>query len=85
LEPKEGTGILNENGIFIKPEMIENGVKSTMGVDELSKNFHPSYFDIFGDLSSTLKLDVFIILSLSFVFFFGIYIALKRKDSMKIK
>lgn len=54
-------------------------------VKELEKNFHPKYDEIFGAWSFEFKLDVLAVGVLSILFFIGIHIALKSKDSMKIK
>jgi hypothetical protein len=82
---KEGTGVMDSNGTFIEPEMIEDGSKSVNAIDELTKNFHPDYENIFGTWHSTFKLDFLVVTLISLLFFMGIYFALKRKDSMKIK
>ena len=52
--------------------------------DALNKNFHSTYQDVFSDLSGTLTLDFVALGSLALIFFIGIYIALKRKDSIRI-
>jgi hypothetical protein len=54
-------------------------------IQELEKSFHPNYKSLFEDFAYTLKLDVIVISTLTILFFIGIYLALKAKDSMKIK
>ena len=48
--------------------------------------FHESYRnkDIFGDLTGTLALDIYAILSMTLIITFFIYKTLKNKDSLKI-
>lgn len=88
VEKVEGTGYVDESKMppeFIEPE-FDISSKDTVvnAVDNLKDMFHESY-DKFGELQSTLKLDTLAIGVLSLVFFVGIYIALKRKDPIKIK
>jgi hypothetical protein len=55
-------------------------------IEQLKLCFHNNYEKTFGDdWAFSLKLDFVVISFLSLMFFIGIYIALKRKDSMKIK
>jgi hypothetical protein len=53
-------------------------------LDQLKDNFHKSYEDNF-QMAYQFELDWMAIGILSLLFFVGIYIALKRKDSMKIR
>jgi ABC-type multidrug transport system ATPase subunit/pSer/pThr/pTyr-binding forkhead associated (FHA) protein len=54
-------------------------------ISQLKENFHDSYGQNFKELAYTFKLDLMAIGILSFAFLVGIYIALKLKDSMKIR
>ncbi len=55
-------------------------------VERMTKNFHSEFYEkTFGSYQSTLKLDVIVILVLSLLFFISICIALKQKDTIKIK
>lgn len=54
--------------------------------EELQKNFHLETFEnIFGQSSHSLKLDAVIVVAMALLFFVGIYISLKKKDSIKIR
>ena len=54
--------------------------------EELQKNFHMNTFEsIFGQASNSLKLDALIVVAMGLIFFLGIYISLKMKDSIKIR
>jgi ABC-type multidrug transport system ATPase subunit len=54
--------------------------------EELQKGFHMETFEsIFGQASNSLKLDAAIVLTMAIIFFVGIYISLKMKDSIKIR
>lgn len=84
----DGTGVLNENTVppeFIEPEFVLE-TKDTIvnAVENLTQQFHESY-DSFGELKNTMRLDVLAVSILAFIFFIGIFIALKRKDPIKIK
>ena len=48
--------------------------------------FHESYQkkELFGNLTGSLKLDLYALLVIGFVFFVGLYVALKSKDPIKI-
>jgi ABC-type multidrug transport system ATPase subunit/pSer/pThr/pTyr-binding forkhead associated (FHA) protein len=64
-----------------------DGIEEYVQIDAsetLNKNFHSSYHDIFSDLSGAFTLDFLAIGTIALVFFIGIYIALKRKDSIRI-
>jgi ABC-type multidrug transport system ATPase subunit/pSer/pThr/pTyr-binding forkhead associated (FHA) protein len=55
-------------------------------IEQLKACFHDNYEETFGnDWSYTMQLDLVAVGTLSFLFFVGIYIALKRKDSIRIK
>ena len=55
-------------------------------IDQLKDSFHDNYEKTFGnDWAFSMHLDILAVGTLTFLFFIGIYIALKRKDSMKIK
>lgn len=54
--------------------------------EELQKNFHMNTFEsIFGHASNSLELDAAIVVAMGLIFFMGIYISLKMKDSIKIR
>jgi ABC-type multidrug transport system ATPase subunit/pSer/pThr/pTyr-binding forkhead associated (FHA) protein len=64
-----------------------NGVElynDSNAVDFLNNQYHSSYKEFFPDLYSTFTIDFIAVLIISIVFFIGIYITLKRKDSIKI-
>jgi ABC-type multidrug transport system ATPase subunit/pSer/pThr/pTyr-binding forkhead associated (FHA) protein/ABC-type multidrug transport system permease subunit len=52
--------------------------------DMLNKNFHSTYDDIFGSLHGTPHLDLAAVGVIALIFLIGIYIALKKKDSIRI-
>jgi ABC-type multidrug transport system ATPase subunit/pSer/pThr/pTyr-binding forkhead associated (FHA) protein/ABC-type multidrug transport system permease subunit len=55
-------------------------------IDQLKDCFHDNYEKTFGnELAFSFRLDIIAIAVLSMLFLVGIYIALKRKDSIKIK
>jgi ABC transport system ATP-binding/permease protein len=55
-------------------------------IDQLKDCFHDNYEKTFGnELAFSFRLDIIAIAVLSMLFLIGIYIALKRKDSIKIK
>ncbi len=57
-----------------------------IAAEELQKNFHLETFEnIFGQGSLSLKLDAVIVLAMALLFFIGIYVSLKMKDSIKIR
>ena len=84
----DGTGVIDKTlnpPAFVEPEFhIEAKDTIVNAVENLNKQFHESY-DVFGDLKGTLRLDVLAIMFLTLIFFAGIFIALKRKDPIKIK
>ena len=51
-------------------------------VESLHEQFHANYFDFFGDLAGTMRLDVIAVVIMSFLLFGGIIWALKKKDSI---
>lgn len=86
--------VVDENSIVVSQkgeihldsvQVIQDGNKTVDAVPELTKNFHSSYNDRFGELSGTIELDMIAVGIISLLFFIGIYLALKSKDSMKIK
>jgi len=92
----EGYCNIQENVLVQRPDMSQFSpmnpssdipIKDTTvnSIQELEKSFHPNYKSLFEDFAYTLKLDVIVISSLTILFFIGIYLALKAKDSMKIK
>ena len=65
-----------------------NGVdtyQDSNAVDLLNSHYHSSYKEFFPDLHSTFTIDFIAVFIISLVFFIGIYITLKSKDSIKIK
>ena len=68
----------NDQGTGAMHDVIVNSL------DKLRENFHESYDDNF-QMAYKFELDWLAIGVLSLVFFIGIYIALKMKDSMKIR
>jgi len=66
-------------------QVVQQGNKTVDAVPELTSNFHDSYEDRFGEWAGTIHLDLIAVGIISFIFFIGIYIALKSKDSMRIK
>ena len=48
----------------------------------LEKNYDSSYGNTFGDLAGTLSLDFFVVLTLALLCLIGIWISLKKKDSI---
>jgi ABC-type multidrug transport system ATPase subunit/pSer/pThr/pTyr-binding forkhead associated (FHA) protein len=55
-------------------------------IEQLKDCFHDNYEKTFGDdWAYSMPLDLIAVGTLSFLFFIGIYIALKRKDSIRIR
>ncbi len=92
----EGFCNIQKNVLVQRPDMSQFSpmnpssdipIKDTTvnSIQELEKSFHPKYKSWFEEYAFTMKLDFIIITVLSILFFVGIYWALKRKDSMKIK
>ena len=70
----------------LDPLNPENKIRETVSsVDQLKESFHKSYADRFGDWAFKLSLDELAVFIISMICFVGIYIALKRKDSIRIK
>lgn len=66
---------------------LSNGETEYVSLDAsnmLNKNFHSTYNDIFGDFHGTPHLDLAAVGVIAFVFLIGIYIVLKKKDSIRI-
>lgn len=66
---------------------LSNGETEYVSLDAcnmLNKNFHSTYNDIFGDFHGTPQLDLAAVGVIAFVFLIGIYIVLKKKDSIRI-
>ncbi len=81
----EGTGVLGADNMPIDPEFEIITKDSVMdAASNLNTQFHESYSN-FGELQNTLTLDAAAMGILTLIFFIGIYIALKRKDPIKIK
>ncbi len=92
----EGFCNIQKNVLVQRPDMSQFSpmnpssdipIKDTIvnSIQELEKSFHPKYKSWFEEYAFTMKLDFIVITVLSILFFMGIYWALKRKDSMKIK
>lgn len=78
---------INDNGEVQTDQiqLTQGENKTADAIKELTQNFHESYTDRFGDWAGSVKLDLLVISIISILFFMGIYIALKQKDSMKIR
>ena len=66
---------------------LSNGETEYVNLDAsemLNKNFHLTYNDIFGGLHGTPHLDLAAVGLIALIFLIGIYIALKKKDSIRI-
>ena len=70
------------------PEAIQEigtEIKTSNSINQLKECFHDSYEKTFSDgLAFSMKLDLIAIGTLFLIFFVGVYIALKRKDAIKI-
>jgi len=75
----------DDRGQLIEPVFKEDGTKMANAKEELVKQFYESYDNTFGSWHATMKLDLLVVGIISLIFFISIYIALKSKDSMKIK
>jgi hypothetical protein len=64
---------------------IASKSETANSVNNLKEFFHDSYETSFGDWAFTMSLDVVAVGSLFLLFFVGVYVALKQKDSIKIK
>jgi hypothetical protein len=79
--PSDGSHVLADT-----THKLETKFESSSSIDQLHDSFHDNYEDTFGqDWAYTMELDVLAVGVLTLIFFVGIYIALKRKDSMRIK
>jgi len=84
-------GFCNIQKKVIQPIRSLDQTKDSMmlkmdAIKQIKTKFHPQdYENTFGSLHSHMKLDFMAICFLSLVFFTGICIALKQKDTIKIK
>jgi hypothetical protein len=68
------------------PDKISTKWETHNSIDQLKACFHDNYEETFGNnWAYSMELDLVAVGSLSLLFFIGIYIALKMKDSMRIK
>lgn len=67
----------------LKPE--ETTQQVVPAIDQLKESFHESYSTRFGDWAYHLPIDQISVLIITCICFFGIYISLKNKDSIRIK
>jgi hypothetical protein len=68
------------------PEKMNTKWETHNSIEQLEDCFYDNYEKTFGnDWAFSMHLDLVAVGTLSFLFFVGIYIALKRKDSMRIK
>jgi hypothetical protein len=68
------------------PEKISTKWETHGSIEQLKECFHDNYEKTFGsDWAYSMHLDLVAVGTLTFLFFVGIYIALKMKDSMRIK
>lgn len=75
-----------QNAVSEAPEKISTKWETHNAIDQLKECFHDNYENTFGnEWAFSMKLDFVAIGTLSLLFFIGIYIALKMKDSMRIK
>lgn len=92
----EGFCNIQKNVIVQRPDMTtfspsnettDIDLKDTTvnSIKELEKSFHPYYKDWFDDLAFSLRLDIIVLSLISILCFIGIYLELKKKDSIKIK
>ena len=84
----EGFSIIQDKVSLEQPDPInpENKIRETVSsVDQLKESFHSSYPDRFGEWAFKLSLDELAVFIISMICFIGIYISLKRKDSIRIK
>ena len=86
MEIKDGTGVpsVDNPGEIVPIELVRSEQDSTASaVEAIQGQFHESYDD-FGAFKGTMDLDFMAVGLLTLFFFFGIYWALKKKDSIKI-
>jgi ABC transport system ATP-binding/permease protein len=90
--------IKNKSEVFVTPPnspadpIIDQEIKDGKGVDsvanaltQIQKNYHGNYINRFGDLAGTIELDLYMLGSLSVLFFILIFVALRNKDTIQIK
>jgi ABC-type multidrug transport system ATPase subunit/pSer/pThr/pTyr-binding forkhead associated (FHA) protein len=86
--PNIQVGQLNDPSISTgdQEQTISSKWETQNSIEQLKGCFHDNYEDTFGtDWAYSWNLDLVAIGVLSLIFFIGIYIALKLKDSIKIK
>ena len=67
------------------PQVFTTKWESQSAIEQLKACFHDNYEKLFGDQwAFSMNLDLLAIGSLLLLFFIGIYVALKRKDSIRI-
>lgn len=67
------------------PQVFTTKWESQSAIEQLKVCFHDNYEKLFGDQwAFSMNLDLLAIASLLLLFFIGIYVALKRKDSIRI-
>jgi ABC-type multidrug transport system ATPase subunit len=77
---------IEEVGTSGVPEKITTKWETQRAIDQLKECFHDNYEQTFGnEWAYAIKLDFVALGILGLLFFVGIYIALKMKDSMRIK
>jgi ABC-type multidrug transport system permease subunit len=85
----EGFSIIQKDVSVELPDPLKPGetvIQTVPAVDQLKESFHDSYLNRFGeDLAFSLRLDLTSVLIITAICFIGIYISLKRKDSIRIK
>ena len=85
----EGFSIIQKDVSAELPNPLKPGetiFQTVPAVDQLKESFHDSYSDRFGsDWAFHLSLDDIAVLIITCLCFIGIYISLKRKDSIRIK
>lgn len=85
----EGFSIIQKDVSAELPNPLKPGetiFQTVPAVDQLKESFHDSYSDRFGsDWAFHLSLDEIAVLIITCLCFIGIYISLKRKDSIRIK
>jgi ABC-type multidrug transport system ATPase subunit/pSer/pThr/pTyr-binding forkhead associated (FHA) protein len=68
------------------PQSFTTKFETKSSIEQLKECFHDNYEKTFGDdWAYSINLDLVAVGALTFMFFVGIYIALKMKDSMRIK
>jgi ABC transport system ATP-binding/permease protein len=75
-----------QSAVSDTPEKITTKWETQNAIEQLKACFHDNYEETFGnDWAYSMQLDLVAVGTLSLLFFIGIYISLKRKDSMRIK